>query len=374
MEYDVFISYSRKDTQIVDQFVRSLTDAGYRVWIDRDGISSGDQFTKIIPKAIKSSAIVIFFSSANSNSSKWTVMEIGYALKKEKTIIPIRLDDTEYEDSIDFLLTLIDFIPYNPQQPSACIDRLITSLAAHGCSRSDSQANETANAPTQPDMSPEELFSLGKEHYDNEEYDQAVECFRKAAEQRNADAQNGLGVCFNNGQGVQQDDQQAVYWYREAAEQGFAKAQDNLGICYYKGEGVQQDYQQAVYWYQKAAEQGYAAAQTNLGICYECGYGVKKNFRQAANWYQKAAEQGNADAQFFLGCCYARQIDYQQAVYWYKKAVEQGHAGAQNNLGMSYEWGDGVLKDIQQAIYWYRKAAEQGQEYAIKRLKRLNAW
>ena len=52
-KYDVFISYSRKDTTIVDQFVKRLTEAGYRVWIDRDGIYSGDQFATNIVEAIE---------------------------------------------------------------------------------------------------------------------------------------------------------------------------------------------------------------------------------------------------------------------------------------------------------------------------------
>lgn len=131
MEYDIFISYSRKDTAIVDQFVKRLTEAGYRVWIDRDGIYSGDQFKAKIVRAIKDSAIVLFFSSVNSNASDWTVKEISYSLKKSKTIIPVKLDDTEYEDSIDFDLVNIDFINYNTQQISLTLERLMSSVNAH---------------------------------------------------------------------------------------------------------------------------------------------------------------------------------------------------------------------------------------------------
>ena len=47
----------------------------------------------------------------------------------------------------------------------------------------------------------------------------------QAAEQGNATAQYNLGVMYDNGQGVRQDDAQAVQWYRKAAEQGHAKAQ-----------------------------------------------------------------------------------------------------------------------------------------------------
>jgi len=73
-----------------------------------------------------------------------------------------------------------------------------------------------------------------------------------AAEKCDPDAQNNLGVMYQNGRGVRQDDSQAVRWYRKAAEQGYASAQNNLGLMYVNGEGVPQ----AVKWFRKAAEQG----------------------------------------------------------------------------------------------------------------------
>ena len=46
---------------------------------------------------------------------------------------------------------------------------------------------------------------------------------------------------YANGQGVRQDYTQAVQWFRKAAEQGDAKAQYNLGVAYDNGHGVRQD-------------------------------------------------------------------------------------------------------------------------------------
>ena len=62
---------------------------------------------------------------------------------------------------------------------------------------------------------------------------------------------------YDNGRGVRQDYVEAVQWYRKAAEQGHAQAQDNLGEAYEEGLGVHQDDAQAVQWYRKAAEQGH---------------------------------------------------------------------------------------------------------------------
>ena len=195
---------------------------------------------------------------------------------------------------------------------------------------------------------------------------QAVNWYRKAAEQGYAAAQNNLGVMYENGEGVTQDHRQAANWYHKAAEQEHARGQYNLGLMYEYGKGVTQDHRQAVNWYRKAAEQGHASAQYNLGLMYKNGEGVTQDDRQAVNWYRKAAEQGHARGQYNLGLMYdfGRGIteDDHQAVKWYQKAAEQGHASAQNNLGVMYENGESVTQDHRQAVNWYRKAAEQGHE------------
>ena len=75
-----------------------------------------------------------------------------------------------------------------------------------------------------------------------------------------------------------------------AAEQGDTDAQNNLGTCYENGTGVEKDEQKAVEWYQKAAEQGNATAQYNLGYCCQNGIGVEKDAGKTAELYHQAAE------------------------------------------------------------------------------------
>ena len=107
-------------------------------------------------------------------------------------------------------------------------------------------------------------------------------------------AQFSLGVMYDNGEGVPQDNAEAVKWYRLAAEQGDADAQFNLGRMYDNGEGVPQDYAEAVKWYRLAAEQGDADAQFNLGLMYEKARVVPQDYAEAVKWYRLAAEQGDA--------------------------------------------------------------------------------
>ncbi|MFT6908978.1 MAG: TPR repeat protein [Oleiphilaceae bacterium] len=176
----------------------------------------------------------------------------------------------------------------------------------------------------------------------------------KSAKQGDAPAQFNLGIMYDKGKGVAQDDKQAAIWYRKAAEQGHALAQYNLGIVYANGEGVPQDDKQAVMWYRRAAEQGLAQAQYNLGIVYANGEGVPQDDKQAVMWYRRAAEQGLAQAQFNLGVSYANgkgllQDDKQSAI-WYGRAAEQGYAPAQDKIGIMSVNDNGGLQNDKQDI------------------------
>ena len=190
-----------------------------------------------------------------------------------------------------------------------------------------------------------------------------------------AEAQFYLGVAYQEGKGVIQNDSLATYWYMQAAEKGEIAAQHNLGIAYQEGIGVPKDYKMAVSWYKKAADQGFATAQYNLGIFYLDGVGVSKNDSIAVEWFVKAAKQGYADAQGVLGECYnfgwGVPQDYEKAVLLYTQAAKKGSSSAQFRLGECYELGVGATKNIKTAKYWYSRAVEQGDKDAKKALERL---
>jgi len=57
-----------------------------------------------------------------------------------------------------------------------------------------------------------------------------VTWYKKAANQRNADAQQKLGFMYSSGRGVQQNDIVAVKWFTKSANQGYAPAQSNLSV------------------------------------------------------------------------------------------------------------------------------------------------
>lgn len=218
----------------------------------------------------------------------------------------------------------------------------------------------------------EECFENGKKSYEAKNYTEAYKWFKQAADQGDAKCQNGLGMLYKYGNGVEKDVKEAVKWFKLSADQNYASAQNNLGTMYEKGNGVPKDLNEAISWYRKAAIQGHEKAQNNIGYMYEYGLGVNKDYAEALEWYLKAADQGYSISQCNVGLMYENGLgiakDYSEAAKWYRKSAEQGHARAQNNLGYLFLNGRGVDKDYAEALNWFRKAAEQGYVYAQSNL------
>ena len=276
------------------------------------------------------------------------------------------------------------------------------------------------------------------------------------AEAGAANSQYTLGFIYEHGlYGAPQDAGEAVIWYRLAAAQGYVAAQFSLGVMYDQGRNVTQDDIEAHMWLNLAAsrssgeereravaardavaarltpadlheaqhrarkwrmgasittrdralaflggyvstivritvavatrclamlssptparafadlrvrgETGNAEAQSTLGFIYDFGVGVLEDAAEAVAWYRKAAAQGDATAQNNLGRMHADGKGVPQndveAVAWFHLAAEQGYAHAQKNLGVMYDQGRVVPEDDVEAVAWYRLAAEQG--------------
>ena len=215
-------------------------------------------------------------------------------------------------------------------------------------------------------------YHRGYRAYSEGDYETALNEWHPLAEQGNASAQTNLGIMYQHGRGVEQNEAEAVRWYLPAAEQGNATAQSNLGIMYQQGRGVEQNDAEAFRWYLLAAEQGNVLAQAFLGFMYSYGRGVEQNDAQAFLWYLLAAKQGNASAQTNLGIMYqnGRGVEQNEAesARWLRLAAEQGNARAQSMLGIIYHYGRGVEQNEAEAVRWLRLAAEQGDARAQRRL------
>lgn len=156
--------------------------------------------------------------------------------------------------------------------------------------------------------------------------------------QKEAKIQFDLGLRYHKGDGVTQDNKKAFECFKKAAEFGNVDAQGLLAACYFDGIGTEKNYTEAVKWSQKPAEKGNPICQYNLGVCYFDGLGCSKDTKKAVEWYEKAADQGYAPAQYNLGLCYYDgdgfdgYVNYEKAGELFEKAAAQGYTKAQNLL------------------------------------------
>ena len=113
MDKDVFISYSRKDIDVVKPIYEQLEKEGIKCWLDVDGMFSGVSYKKVIVDAIKQSKLLLFMSSENSNKSRNVVSEVSIGVEYGKKIIPIRLDMSPYSESIEYDIINHDYVVYD---------------------------------------------------------------------------------------------------------------------------------------------------------------------------------------------------------------------------------------------------------------------
>ena len=216
----------------------------------------------------------------------------------------------------------------------------------------------------------------------------------QSADRDDSTIQFYIGVCYDNGYGVSEDDSEAVRWYRKAAENGSLTAQFNLGVMYSKGEGVVKDEAESERWYKKAADSGYEKAKEALERIEKVRAAkreladlkdrMRKNTDEALlafrgeRWYDgfklaQNADKNNRDIQFFIGVCHffgyggAAHNDM-EAAKWFKKASDQGHDAAQANLGGMYLEGKGVSVDYNEGLRLLRKAADKGNATGMRML------
>lgn len=246
---------------------------------------------------------------------------------------------------------------------------------------------------------PREQFFLAKFYLKSKNEDtlkKAFALFKKLANQYHdytivqTDSQYMLGICYENGYGIQKSYQRAIRWYKmvgknissdltnnpdpegdafnesvediledrsdiiealdeyifgeitpesveiatEAAEQGDLEAQRYLMDVYHLGpKPFKEDERLYAYWTERAAENGDAEAMSTIGGMYYCGRGVKQDYKKALYWLEKAVEQGAEHAAGSIGEYYELQKRYKEAVKWYRKFAESKIEWRNNRLG-----------------------------------------
>jgi hypothetical protein len=127
----VFTSYSRRDTEIVDSIVGKMTEAGIRVWIDREAIKAGNMWRVQIVEAIDTCAAFVLMLSPNSAASDNVRKEIDLSQDSGRTIFAVMLEPTKLPAAIRYQLAGLQFIDVNMLGLDAAIRQLIETVKEH---------------------------------------------------------------------------------------------------------------------------------------------------------------------------------------------------------------------------------------------------
>jgi len=96
--YDVFISYSTQDSEIIDGLSKLLRVDGRRVFRDRECIQPGDNWEHELTSALSSAKQFVLFWCCHAEESEWVAREIDQAIDADKRVIPVLLCDQPFRN------------------------------------------------------------------------------------------------------------------------------------------------------------------------------------------------------------------------------------------------------------------------------------
>lgn len=200
------------------------------------------------------------------------------------------------------------------------------------------------------------------------DYKEAVDWLTKAGDDDYPYASLELGDFYLYDFGESGEQEKAYAFYEKAARQDCVN--EGLGLCLENGWGVEANEGEAFKYYLKAAEDGYIRAMFYTGLAYYFGTGVKQNYPEAFRWFNDAANQEHIPSIYYKGKMLLAgdgcMQDLGEGITLLKTAAENDEKHAQFDLGNCYLVGKGVEENEDLAMEWFEKAADNGHEEALK--------
>ena len=119
---DAFLSYSREDSEFAQRLVKDLKAFGASLWLDLD-IIPAHRWDDAIEKAIHNCSRMLVVLSPAAVASPNVMNEVGWALDKKKTVIPVLHRECE----IPFLLHNVHRVDFRGDYKTA-VRRLLQTL------------------------------------------------------------------------------------------------------------------------------------------------------------------------------------------------------------------------------------------------------
>lgn len=91
-EYDIFLSHSERDDNLIQMIAYSLKTIGLEIYVEEYETNYGKNLVDSVCEAIDGSTCFLVVLTKQSINSQWVNQEIGYAYAREKPIIPVKVD------------------------------------------------------------------------------------------------------------------------------------------------------------------------------------------------------------------------------------------------------------------------------------------
>lgn len=126
----IFVSYSRRDEEVMRRITFFLRDQGFTVWVDNEKLIPGTPaWEESIEKAIKNAFAVIVILSPDSKNSEWVRREITYSDQFQKRLFPVLVRGTE-EMSLPIRLVTRQFVDFRQDEESG-LKSLLAAITFH---------------------------------------------------------------------------------------------------------------------------------------------------------------------------------------------------------------------------------------------------
>jgi hypothetical protein len=132
-EYAIFISYSRKDENLLAGMVNGIRSQGIPVFRDKEAILGGASWPDVLYRSIRKCQVFLCVLSPYSAASINVFIELALARHSDRPIVPVLLQAVELPAAMQALIGDIQYIDLEGKVGSKeGTDELLQALSAHG--------------------------------------------------------------------------------------------------------------------------------------------------------------------------------------------------------------------------------------------------
>ena len=186
--------------------------------------------------------------------------------------------------------------------------------------------------------------------------DAAFAWYQCAAAAGSADAMNSVGDAYYYGIVVPRSLRTAIEFYERAADLDNGDALANLAYLHFEREGLPLDDTKAVLYARRAAELGSDYGMEQLVFALTNGHGVEENENEANEWrFRRYKAEKTGEVAIEIGYAFARggahlPVSQSDAMHWFNQAALLGDDTARLEIARRLHWGYGVEQDSEKAV------------------------